>query len=286
MKNLYLCFAIFFISSYPSSQLNAQGTAFIYESWDQKMIAEADIWTKLLTCYTKADRIKNWDKRNNSLNNVVTNFSNSRWIDDAELLLIGEMVIKNNDLNEAIQNLRNIIEKYPLGVTIIDDWYLDKGCIIDKTWLMMTSSLVYFDDNSINKVFPFNHDTKISIVEREVLTYFNHVDKYPQKTVDVAQYIIALMYRQMGDINAAILELEDLLSRYPDLSSVRTIDYNAAKKANGHLIEFVPPGDRTPIWRIQYKAAIQLLKPYQQQNSTDKLLDLALKLTSVCSPDG
>ncbi len=146
--------------------------------------------------------------------------------------------------------------------------------------------VVFNDDSSIRISFPFDKDNTISPLEKEILTYFDHKNEYPQLTKDVAQYIIALMLRQKGEINDAMFELEELLSRYPDFSIINTPDYNASKKTNGHLIEFEPPHDITPMWRVQYSAIILLLQLYSQQNEKDKYLKLSSKLTTECSPNG
>ena len=101
-----------------------------------------------------------------------------------------------------------------------------------------------------------------------------------------AQFMIALMLREQGDISVAITELENLLAAYPDLSSISTKDYEAAIKPNGYLIECEPPFDVMPIWRVQYDACMLLINLYQLHGKKVKALDLSLKLASNISPDG
>jgi hypothetical protein len=267
--------------------LNAQEKIVKSDRWDQNIIMDAKIWPNLLVNYIYEDRILHWPKRKQALTKVIVDFPNSKWADDAALLLAGQQAVLDNNLDVAILGLREIIKKYPLENTIVVSWNSLKGCQINEGWLMWAPSLVAFNvDFSVRATFPFDKDGIISILEAEVLTYFEHLERYPQRTKDVAQYIIALMLRQKGDIAGAISELEDLQIAYPDLSKIRTIDFEAAKKENGHLIESEPPFDATPIWRVQYTASLLLIDLYLMQKNKDKVLDLSKRIELECSPNG
>lgn len=269
-----------------SSGLIAQNDI-INESWDQKMIEEAKVWKKLLTHYSKENRTIYWIEREQSLNIVLNEFPKSQWADDAALLIAGEKVIEDHDWDKAIITLREIMKKYPDESTIINNWDAYNGCQISKAWLMWAPCLVILnEDASIKTAFPFNKDGKMDMLEKEALAYFEHLEKYPQRTRDVAQYMIALMLQQKGKTNEAILELEILLSNYPDLSKIRTIDFDASKRENGHLIGNEPPFDALPIWRIQYSASILLINLYVKQNRIEEAITICSKLVQQCSPDG
>ena len=270
-----------------SSGLIAQKNNGKMMRWDHKMINEANIWKNLLVDYSKEGKDLYWHERKQAFTKVVTDFPNSQWADDAALLLAGEQALIDHNLDEAIISLRGIKKKYPSENTIIDNWNSQRGCHMDEAWLMWAPSLVLLnEDNSIRISFPFDRDGKISILEEEVLTYFDHREKHPQRTKDVAQLIIATMLQQNGKVDEAILELEKLLAGYPDLSKVRTIDFEAAKTENGHLIGHEPPFDALPIWRIQYSAGLLLVNLYLQQNRIEEALTICSKLWHECSPDG
>ncbi|HET6559057.1 MAG TPA: tetratricopeptide repeat protein [Prolixibacteraceae bacterium] len=269
-----------------SSGLIAQN-AVITESWDQKIIEEATIWKKLLTHYSMANKTLYWTEREQSLNKVLNEFPKSQWTDDAALLLAGEKVLRDHSWDKAVIDLREIMKKYPNESTIIDNWDAYKGCHISKAWLLWAPSRVIFnEEESLKTDFPFNRDGKIDILEKEALAYFEHLEKYPQRTRDVAQYMIALILHQNGKFNEAILELEMLLANYPDLSKIRIIDFDASKRENGHLIGNEPPFDALPIWRIQYSASILLINLYIKQNRIEEAITIGSKLVQQCSPDG
>ncbi|NLD47074.1 MAG: hypothetical protein GX660_07725 [Clostridiaceae bacterium] len=202
-------------------------------------------------------------------------------------MLIGEKAIIENNIEGAIIELREIIKKYPSKNTILVNWNHEKGCLINEAWLMWAPGLVSFnEDNSIRTSFPFDKDSTISVLENEVLTYFEHINNYPQKTKDVAQYIIALILRHIGDNEGAISELENIQTKYADLSKIRANDFDAATQPYGYLIENEPPFDEFPLWRVQYAASLLLTDLYSQQNEIANVKKLSSKIVSECSPDG
>jgi hypothetical protein len=257
------------------------------ERWDQYMIKEAAIWKNLVVNYAYADRSAHWQETKQSLTKVIDDYPNSPWADDAAMLLVAEKSVIENNIDGAISGFREIIKRYPFRSTIIVDWRYDRGCHISEAWLMWAPSRVELnEDNSVRISFPFDRDSYISRQENEVLTYFEHLDKYPNSTKDLAQYIIALMLRQKGDMNGAISELKDIIVRYPDLSIIRKADFDASKKPYGYLIGCEPPFDAYPVWRVQYQACLMLLNLYSQQKNQVKVEEISLKLASECSPDG
>lgn len=270
-----------------SAAIKAQKKPNIPKPWDQRIIEDAYIWKNIMVNYLELEDSLYWLEREQALIKVINEFPESRWADDAALFLSTEKAIIENNLDTAIVELKEIINKYPEGNTIISTYNGKFGCLINKTWLMWASSRVFLnEDFSIRTSFPFNKDGVISILENEALSYFAHLEKYPQKTKDVAQYIIALTLYQKGDINGAISELKAIIDRYPDLAKIRKHDFEAAKKKNGYLIEFEPPSDRTPIWRIQYAASLKLITLYSQQGNIEKFKYFSSKIVEEVSPDG
>lgn len=259
----------------------------VMHQWDYKTISEANIWQKLLVNYYYADHDLYWPERKESLSSVVENFPKSQWADDAELMHACDMAAFENNLDDGIFALRSIISDYPNATTIVTGWDIHTGCRINATWLKWASNLVSSDqDKVITKTFPFDRDRRICILEREALTYFAHVDKYPIKTKDVAQYIIALMLIANGNISGAIIELENNFTSTQEFSLIRSRDFASAKEPHGYLIESDQPQDYIPIWRVEYAACVLLINLYQLENQNDKALQLAFDLSSGCSPDG
>jgi predicted negative regulator of RcsB-dependent stress response len=266
--------------------LNAQTIIEDPQRWDLGIINESAIWKNLLLNYNCIDITSCWTERQQALMKVIDEFPNSQWADDALLMMACEKAIIDNSIDEAILELRKIQKNYPYESTIVDGWHYQRGCHINETWLMSVPGLVVCDEiGNVRKIYPFDRDSIIDNLEMETITFFKHLEKHPQRTKDVAQYIIALMLQKKGDIERAINELEDFLSN-KDLRKIRTIDYEASKKPNGHLIESVPPFDAFPIWRVEFAACQLLLNFYSKQNENEKLIELSNKVVIECSPDG
>lgn len=255
--------------------------------WDTKTISEAEIWKNLLVNYYYADHSFHWPERKESLLKVIEQFPKSNWADDAALMYAIDNAAFESNLDSGIVALRKVIADYPTASTIVSGWDSQSGCRINNTWLKWAPSLVTQDkDGAISKAFPFDRDRRISILEREALTYFAHLDKYPNQTKDVAQYIIALMLVAKGDITGAIVELENNRASTQALAIIKSRDYDSAKVPYGYLLECEPSQNINPIWRVQYAVCILLIELYQIENQNDKVLQLTLDLSSSCSPDG
>ena len=160
------------------------------------------------------------------------------------------------------------------------------GCGLDEAWLSHRDLVLLNPDGSIRWSRPFGRDGKISREEREILMYFEHLEKYPRLTKDVAQWIIAQMFCHQGDFVRAISELEAMIARYPNLAAITAADSEAANKPYGYLIGHEFPDESRPIWRPQYSAYIRLMDLYQSQGEKAKAVTTGLALASNCSPDG
>ncbi len=286
MKNYYKLLIISKLFLLVPFFLNAQNGIGEPQRWDERMINEAAVWKNLLPYYSYTDKTSYWPERKQALMKIINEFPTSQWADDALLMMAGEKAIIDNNIDEAIPELRKIQKNYPSESTIIDFWHNQIGCQINRTWLMWVPGLVVRDENNnvINTV-PFDRDNDIDELELEAITFFEHLEKYPERTKDVAQYMIALMLMQKGDAEEAIHELEVLLSN-KNLQNIRTIDYEASKSPHGYLIESVPPTNRHPVIRVELAACNLLFSLYSQQNENDKLIQLADKIANDFSFDG
>jgi len=283
---IIICLSLFVLGSVSLLKCGEQNSA-DSERWDLRIIKEAPIWKYLLVNYFYADRTIYWPERKEALKKVIEEFPDSRWADDAALLLAGGQASIEDDIKGAIIVLKKIIQDYPSENTIVTGWDLEKGCRINEAWLMWAPDLAFLDqDRTIRASYPFDRDGMISILEREALTYFDHIEKFPVPTKNVAQLGIASMLQALGDLSGASSELEDLISGYSDLPAINSADREAANNPDGYLIACEPPSDMTPVWRIQYAAYQSLISLYQLQDKKDKAEKLALELVSICSPDG
>jgi len=266
--------------------LNAQTIPENHERWDHIMIRESAIWKNILVNYNCIDITSCWEERQKALNRVIKEFSTSQWVDDAMLMLICEKAIVDNSIDKAILELKELQKKYPTESTIVDGWHFQRGCQINETWLMWAPSLVVHDyDGNIKKTFPYDRDSIIDNLELETLTYFDHLDRYPQKTTDIAEYIIVLMYLKLGETDSAIKELENFLSK-KDFREIRTTDFEASKKPTGGFIESTPPFDVAPLWRVELASCQLLINLYSKQKQIDKLIEVSNKIVTEYSPDG
>jgi tetratricopeptide (TPR) repeat protein len=255
------------------------------ERWDKRTIEEALIWQNLLVNYWNANYTLYWPERKKALIAIIEKFPDSQWADDAAILLAGGKASIEKDIPGAIEDLKKIIRTYKNASTIIKGWDSERGCLISEAWLMWAPSLVFINNNIV-KTLPFDRDSNISILENEALAYFEHLERFPQRTKDLAQYIMASMLYKQGDTLNAITELENLLAACPDLSVIRATDYEAAKKPYGYFIECEPPFEVLPIWRVQYEAFFSLIELYKLSERKDKAIELSEKLVAGCSPDG
>ncbi len=286
-KNCYRYIILSEIFLLVSLFLNAQNSIGELQRWDERMINEADVWMNLLPYYNYGDKTSCWPERKQSLMKIVNEFPESQWVDDALLMMTDEKAVIDNNIDAAISELREIQKNYPDESTIIDFWYYPRGCLISEAWLMwVPGSLVVPDgNNNVINTTPFDRDNVIDELELEAITFFEHLEKYPHRTKDVAQYIIALMLSQKGDFEGAIHELEALLAD-KNLQEIKTIDYEASKLPHGYLIESVPPYDRLPLTRVELSACNLLLGLYPLQNEDEKLMQLSDKIANEFSFDG
>ena len=265
----------------------AQGSNNEIVRWDKDIINDADVWHKLLVKYVYKDRVSYWAEREKALLSIIEGYPNSKWVDDAAILMAGEKAIVNGNVDDAIVELRAVIEKYPKESTIINNWNFHRGCQINEAWLMWAPGLVIFNnDNTLRATFPFDKDSSISILENEVLDYFSYLEKVPNNTRDVAKYVIALMLIHKSDIEGAISELKEIFTIDNDLSEIRYSDFQASKKKYGYLIGSEPPFDIMPVWRVQVEAGLKLINLYSQIKNVKKAMEISSKLSLELSPDG
>ena len=176
--------------------------------WDMRMINEMPVLEKLLTRYWN-NHTKFWNEIKTALEDIVNNYPESEFIDDALLMLACEKASSEGDIQGAIADLRVLMDRYPMSHTVVMFWEPSRGYIFDHDWMELL--LTYAG-------MPLDNDGFISANERAVLTYFEHLEKYPRLTKDTAQLIIAKMLEHQGNKNGAISELETIIARHPNLN--------------------------------------------------------------------
>lgn len=235
--------------------------------WDLRMIQEAPMWMPLVVDYAASPRVKHWPERRAAIEKIVKEYPDSRWADDAALVLAGGKASFENDISGAIADLKKIIENYPNGDTIVGGWGPEWGCSLDATWLRARGGLVTLHpDDTIRSARPFDRDGRISQRHhREYLAYFEHRARYPVATKIAAKFIIARIFYHTGDIEAAISTLEEIVSdsrAYID-EMVRA-DGEAALEPYGYHIRMLT--------RPELAATLYLREHYEQLGKNDKAL--------------
>ena len=275
--------ALFFLISIfqtliPNGVLIAHGQEMSSKRWDLQMIEEAPIWHRLKIHYFSDPVEKYWPQRKTALQTVITQFPASRWADDAALMLAGGQASIEGDRTGALITLRQVMDDYPDGNTAIVGWTSDNGCHLDVIWLISSSHLHPFDR--------FGGITKDNL---EILAYFEHLEKYPRRTTEVAQLISAQIRAEGGNFKGAIAELEAIIDRSTELGTLVTID----EQATHPNITFNPLA--APIFapfvirgfaRPQYSAYRYLMHLYQSQKDVKKAMAVGLELANIASPDG
>ena len=131
---------------------------------------------------------------------------------------------------------------YPDGNTVVVGWAPDIGCALDRTWLG-TTVLLSPIGFSVSESRPYDRYGTISKGNLEKLAYFEHLEKYPRRTIDVAQLISAQIRAKEGDFKGAIAELEALIARSANLRQIITTDQQLAshpKDVLSAVIRFSP----------------------------------------------
>jgi len=240
--------------------------------WDLMMIKEAPIWKHLLNSYVYADPAKYWPERKAALEQVVAKYPESQWADDAALVLACGRCDFENDPKGAIHALKDIGSTYPDGQTIVVEWFIGERCIFDDVWLRSQGGLVFLNpDDTIRITKPFDRDGEISQGENEVLTYFEHLGKYPRSTKVTAEVFIAQQLLREGDTDAAISAMQAITSDSTGyLSKIVTADGVAASGPYGYYIREVP--------RPEVRAYFDLIGLYEHQGQSEKAVAKADEL--------
>ena len=249
--------------------------------WDLKMIEEAPIWKRLLVNYAYADHRRFWPERKAALQSILTEHPDSRWADDAALVLACGRGTLENDTAGAIADFERIVDRYADAQTVIDRWDPEIGCRFDETWLMWQGGLVSSDAKGrISATRPFDRDRKIEPLEREALTYFNHLSNYPRSTRATARLLLANLLLRRGDRTHAVAALGELVAAAGAyLPTLNRADRIAAKSQDGFLI-------RGLVSRPEYQAQLLLAQQYRHQGRMEKALEVASTLVESYSSDG
>ena len=249
--------------------------------WDLLMIKEAPIWKNLLVDYPLADHRKYWPERKKALEKVLHEHPDSRWADDAALMLACGKASFEGDKAGAVSDLKKIASRPDPGQTIVTSWSPDGGCRVDEIWLMWQGSLVFLNpDGSVRIAKPFDKDGRISPLEQEVLDYFSHLDRYPSSTRVTAQLFAAEILESMNNRADAVTVLENIVSNAEGyLAVLSRADQAAASQASGYYL-------RSLVRRPEYRAYLSLIRLYELQHKTDKAIEKADTLVKLSSSDG
>lgn len=249
--------------------------------WDLGMLDDASVWTKLLTEYGNAEHRRAWPKRKAALEEIVKNHPESRWADDAALILACGKAGFEDDVRGAIRDLDSVIEKYPHAQTVVEQWAPDIGCRFDETWLMWAGGLAMTGpDGEVVKTRPFGAHGEVGHVEREVLAYFDHLRTCPRSTKATARLLMSQILAFAGERDRAASVLDELLgSAFEYLGIVSAADRNAASKDHGYYI-------RTLVNRPEHRAFLLLVAHHQKQGEAGRVAELATKWVDLCSHDG
>lgn len=251
------------------------------QRWDLMLIKEAKIWKNLLVNYGYAEHQRFWPERRAALRKIINEYPNSRWADDAALILACGKASFENNISGAIADLKIIADRYPDGMTIVTHWDPDDGCKFDEVWLMWQGGLVFLDpEGTIRTAKPFDRDGEISQLEGEGLAYFRHLEIYPVATAVMAHLFRSQMLERRGDRTGAILALKNIVENSTEyLGVVSRADKIAASESDGYHI-------RSLVRRPEYRAYVSLIAHYERQEKMDEAVAVADTLCSLYGKDG
>ena len=251
------------------------------ERWDVRMVNEVGIWGNLIGNYFNPDTKEYWPERKAGLKKILKDFPDSRWADDAALVLAWGRVVFEDDVDGAIADLERIVSDYPDGHTIVSHSNSEGTCTFEETWSLWQRRLVDVgSDGIVESGKPFDSDGKLSFQEQEALTYFAHMGKYPRSTKVVAQVFMAELLAKKGDKAGAAAILKQIISDAADyLPAVSKADRIAGSKPDGVYF-------RRLLRRPEYQAYLMLIAYYETQDDVSKADELADEFINTCSADG
>lgn len=246
--------------------------------WDLMMIQEAPIWKPMLAVHLNGTA--NWPVPKSGAEFVLKEYSRSRWANDARLILAGGLATTEGGLTTALGILDS---KDPAlqGDTIVIGWRPRVGCLLDQVFMMNAGGLVFLnEDGSVRTTKPFDRNSRIHQLDREVLAYFRHLDRYPRKASTVAKLLAAKMHSAAGreDRGAATVILEGLVEdAKPGLAQVAAADRKAADADDGYHLR--------RLWRPEYEATLWLARIVSQEDP-QRAADITHELAQLVSPAG
>ncbi|NLW84706.1 MAG: hypothetical protein GXY41_09950 [Phycisphaerae bacterium] len=266
------------------------------ERWDLMMIDSAHIWKNLLTKYPYAEHQKHWPERKTGLEQIVNKYPDSQWADDAALILAcgkfefegkaGVDELQSNseayakgyfgNAEQAIKDLRTIIDSYPHAKSIIDPvWFAGLGCKFNGVWLSSQGGLVSLNsDGTIQTSKPFDRSGAIPQKHKEVLAYFDHLEKYPVYTKHIAHLFISEILGHQGKFSEAASELEKVLSDLSEFEKAVKADNVAANGPDGVLI-------KRGLDRPEYKAFSALIGYNEKAGDHEKVVPITDKYAPI-----
>lgn len=282
MKNKFkLILGFLFIVVFGPIFLGGFGAAADPSRWDLMMIKEAPIWKNLLVDYSLADHRRFWPERKAALMKIIRDHPQSRWADDAALVLACGRASFENDFAGAVSDLTSLAGAYPLGQTIVVQWDKPLGCRFDETWLLWQGGLVFLNpDGSIRKANPFDRHGEMPQLEKEGLAYFAHLERCPFFTRVQAEFVKADMYKLQNKMALAISTLEGIVSQSESyLPGFNRADRKAAAAPDGYYI-------RQSLPRPEYRAYLGLAGLYMNQNKKAEAEKTLTSLADKYSHDG
>jgi len=230
--------------------------------------------------YIYADHREFWPARKKALLQILERYPDSRWADDAALILACGKIGFEDDPAGAIKDLQMLIRRYPYGQTIVTHWDPEDGDRIDDVWLYSQGSLVFFNkDGSTRTTKPFKRHG-IDQNQKEVLAYFRHVKQFPRSTKATAKLIMADVLQMQREPEEAAKVLDDIVSTSRTyLDMVNQGDRKAAKRLDGYLIYKL-------ISRPEYRAHLALMHLYDKKGAKKESLKVANQLVATASKDG
>lgn len=251
--------------------------------WDKRLIRSAPIWERLIYKYAGATstKKKDWPNRKKRLQEIVDQFPQSEYVDDAELAIACGVAAWEGNLDGSVQAFTRIISKYPEADTILYFWAPEGDWTFDPQWIRWAPGRVTTDANGqIISSRPFGGvSSGLSARERAALLYFQHLGKYPRYTKDIAFLNIVAIRLARRKIDVALKELEGFTGR----NHARMVKFNesdriAAEKLDGIYVR----GILRPVIR-----AYQLMTYiYASQGKLTDAISVGNKLVKAVSCDG
>ncbi len=216
---------------------NANGNSKVQtaDRWDIKVVKEADQWVGITPGPAMAIGLNDrwWKEEKTILLHRLEKFPDCSFSDDIDLLLATGLIYYDKDYDTAEERINKICSKYPDGTIYMLSPSLDPFDPFDKIWRLYSPIIVSMKHGKIHNIRLFMNNPG----ETSALHYFNHIQKYPNRTHDLATLLSTklMIIKNKGNDSKIILQ-KFMWKNQVSFLEIHNADKGAAEEEYGVYI--------------------------------------------------